>query len=65
MDLADDKDINIYYHDTDSMHIDEHKVNELAKHYEEKCAAWDLVPVAFGIVTIIVYTKLVLNNKME
>ena len=34
--LADDHKLNIYYTDTDSIHIDEDAVQPLAKHYEEK-----------------------------
>ena len=34
--LADDHGINIYYTDTDSIHIDEAGVEPLAKLYEEK-----------------------------
>ena len=36
MSLADDNDINIYYTDTDSIHIDESGVEPLAKLYEDK-----------------------------
>ena len=36
MSLADDNDINIYYTDTDSIHIDEAGVEPLAKLYEKK-----------------------------
>ena len=36
MTLADDHNLNIYYTDTDSIHIDEDAVQPLAKHYEEK-----------------------------
>ena len=35
MTLADDNDINIYYTDTDSIHIDESGVEPLATLYEE------------------------------
>ena len=36
MTLADDNNINIYYTDTDSIHIDENGVEPLAKLYENK-----------------------------
>ena len=36
MTLADEHNLNIYYTDTDSIHIDEDAVEPLAKHYEEK-----------------------------
>ena len=34
--LADDHNLNNYYTDTDSIHIDEDAVQPLAKHYQEK-----------------------------
>ena len=34
--LAEDNDINIYYQDTDSMHIEHHRVNDLADLFREK-----------------------------
>ena len=34
--LADDQNIKIYYQDTDSMHIEAHKVEKLNKLYTEK-----------------------------
>ena len=36
MTLADEHNLNIYYTDTDSIHIDEDAVEPLAKHYEAK-----------------------------